>query len=238
MLVKIDYSVLGTPGLTLVALAGTDNEKQITAALIDLLSSVARGFDVKDHVLACFGGAGGQHACALARSLGISKVFVHRFAGLHTQGLVGLQAFEFGDDAVLRATLKDGHLPEARFTLVPCTQLHSPSISSSPFEKGGRGDFQDTSSPPSKAKGGLVRRIYRRPVPLQTRPVVGPRGAHLLGMSEAPATRITGPFIVSGGWWHREVHREYYFTETEKGEILWVYFDSRRRRWFIHGVVD
>ena len=26
-----------------------------------------KGFDTRDHVLACFGGAGGQHACAIAR---------------------------------------------------------------------------------------------------------------------------------------------------------------------------
>jgi len=38
----------------------------------------ARGHDVRKHVLACFGGAGGQHACAMARSLGINKIFVHR----------------------------------------------------------------------------------------------------------------------------------------------------------------
>ena len=41
-----------------------------------------RGFDVKDHVLATFGGAGAQHACAIARSLGISKIFIHRFSGI------------------------------------------------------------------------------------------------------------------------------------------------------------
>ncbi|KAF4677550.1 hypothetical protein FOL47_000938 [Perkinsus chesapeaki] len=41
-----------------------------------------RGYDVRAHVLACFGGAGGQHACAMARALGIETVFVHRFAGV------------------------------------------------------------------------------------------------------------------------------------------------------------
>lgn len=30
----------------------------------------AKGFDTSRHALACFGGAGGQHACAIARSLG------------------------------------------------------------------------------------------------------------------------------------------------------------------------
>ncbi len=44
--------------------------------------TVARGHDVRNHVLACFGGAGGQHACSLAKSLGIGKVLIHRFAGI------------------------------------------------------------------------------------------------------------------------------------------------------------
>ncbi|CAG2221215.1 OPLAH [Mytilus edulis] len=42
----------------------------------------AKGHDTARHVLACFGGAGGQHACAIARSLGMTQVFVHRFAGI------------------------------------------------------------------------------------------------------------------------------------------------------------
>ena len=29
-----------------------------------------KGFDVSNHILSCFGGAGGQHACAIARVLG------------------------------------------------------------------------------------------------------------------------------------------------------------------------
>lgn len=33
-------------------------------------------------MLACFGGAGGQHACAIARNLGISTVFIHRYSGI------------------------------------------------------------------------------------------------------------------------------------------------------------
>lgn len=42
----------------------------------------AKGYDTSRHVLACFGGAGGQHACAIARSLGISTVFVQKYAGI------------------------------------------------------------------------------------------------------------------------------------------------------------
>ncbi|XP_033333786.2 5-oxoprolinase [Megalopta genalis] len=42
----------------------------------------AKGYDPSRHVLACFGGAGGQHACAIARSLGMDTVFVHKYAGI------------------------------------------------------------------------------------------------------------------------------------------------------------
>ncbi|XP_052817623.1 5-oxoprolinase-like [Mya arenaria] len=42
----------------------------------------AKGHDTSRHILACFGGAGGQHACAIARSLGMTEVFVHRYAGI------------------------------------------------------------------------------------------------------------------------------------------------------------
>jgi 5-oxoprolinase (ATP-hydrolysing) len=42
----------------------------------------ARGYDPKDHVLSIFGGAGGQHACALAKILNIKKVYIHKYAGI------------------------------------------------------------------------------------------------------------------------------------------------------------
>ncbi|KAI0566591.1 5-oxo-L-prolinase [Gracilaria domingensis] len=42
----------------------------------------AKGHDVRTHSLACFGGAGGQHACAIARTLGIEKVYVHKYSGV------------------------------------------------------------------------------------------------------------------------------------------------------------
>jgi len=42
----------------------------------------AKGHDTSRHVLACFGGAGGQHACAIARSLGMKVVLIHRYSGI------------------------------------------------------------------------------------------------------------------------------------------------------------
>jgi len=49
-----------------------------------------RGFDIKEHVLATFGGAGPQHACAIARALGISRIFIHRFSGILSAYGIGL----------------------------------------------------------------------------------------------------------------------------------------------------
>ncbi len=50
----------------------------------------ARGFDVSRHTLACFGAAGGQHACVVAEALGISRVHVHRFSGVLSAYGMGL----------------------------------------------------------------------------------------------------------------------------------------------------
>ncbi|KAM3956815.1 LOW QUALITY PROTEIN: 5-oxoprolinase [Aphomia sociella] len=44
--------------------------------------TTARGHDASQHALACFGGAGGQHACAVARRLGAATVLVHKYAGI------------------------------------------------------------------------------------------------------------------------------------------------------------
>ncbi|CAI5715102.1 unnamed protein product [Hyaloperonospora brassicae] len=41
-----------------------------------------KGYDISTHVLACFGGAGPQHACSIAKALGMSKVYIHRYSGI------------------------------------------------------------------------------------------------------------------------------------------------------------
>lgn len=42
----------------------------------------ARGYSTAKHVLTIFGGAGGQHACALAATLGITRVLIHRYSSI------------------------------------------------------------------------------------------------------------------------------------------------------------
>jgi 5-oxoprolinase (ATP-hydrolysing) len=52
--------------------------------------SVARGYDVTEYTLCCFGGAGGQHACAVADALGMTRVFIHPLAGVLSAYGMGL----------------------------------------------------------------------------------------------------------------------------------------------------
>jgi 5-oxoprolinase (ATP-hydrolysing) len=52
--------------------------------------SVQRGYDVTEYALATFGGAGGQHACAVADALGMTRVVSHRFAGVLSAYGMGL----------------------------------------------------------------------------------------------------------------------------------------------------
>ncbi|HXX85137.1 MAG TPA: hydantoinase B/oxoprolinase family protein, partial [Casimicrobiaceae bacterium] len=52
--------------------------------------SVERGYDVTEYTLCCFGGAGGQHACAVADALGITRVFIHPLAGVLSAYGMGL----------------------------------------------------------------------------------------------------------------------------------------------------
>ena len=52
--------------------------------------SVARGYDAGRYTLVTFGGAGGQHACAVADALGMDRVLMHRFAGVLSAYGMGL----------------------------------------------------------------------------------------------------------------------------------------------------
>ena len=52
--------------------------------------STQRGYNVAEYTLNCFGGAGGQHACDIADTLGIRRIFVHPFAGVLSAYGMGL----------------------------------------------------------------------------------------------------------------------------------------------------
>jgi len=125
----------------------------------------------------------------------------------------------FGDHAVVCARLREGHLPEAQFTWEPMARLSE-------------------ASPSDVKTGTLIRRIRARPLPLPARPRHEPDGWMLRGLREGPVVRVSGPYLVSGGWWVRPVHREYHFAETERGNLMWIFYDRPRRRWFVQGRVE
>ena len=130
---------------------------------------------------------------------------------------------EFGEEAVVQARLTDGHLPEARFTWEPLSRVNLPQIGLNVLN----------------SSNVLVRRIMAKPVQLSG----GPSNSHedgwlLVGSKYGSIDKLTGPYIFSGGWWNREIQREYYFAETRRGDILWLYFDRVRRRWFLQGAVE
>jgi 5-oxoprolinase (ATP-hydrolysing) len=52
--------------------------------------TVAKGYDTRDHILSCFGGAGAQHACQIAKSLGMERVVIHRHGGILSAYGLGL----------------------------------------------------------------------------------------------------------------------------------------------------
>lgn len=55
-------------------------DERMAAAIRDV--TVRRGHDVREHALVVFGGAGGQHACAVARALQIRTLVFHPLAGV------------------------------------------------------------------------------------------------------------------------------------------------------------
>ncbi|KAK4433785.1 5-oxoprolinase [Sesamum alatum] len=79
-----------------------------------------KGHETKNHALACFGGAGPQHACAIARSLGMKEVLIHRFCGIlsaYGMGMADVVEEEqepysavYGPESVLEASNREATL--------------------------------------------------------------------------------------------------------------------------------
>ncbi len=74
--------------------------------------SVARGHDVTTYALACFGGAGGQHACMVADELGMETVVVHPLAGMLSAFGIGLAPVKAIQEVSIIRPLGDGFAQE------------------------------------------------------------------------------------------------------------------------------
>src|SRR5438270_13172168 len=70
--------------------------------------SIARGHDVTRYTLACFGGAGGQHACNVADVLGMERILIHPLAGVLSAYGIGIADVKaIRDASVLRPLGED-----------------------------------------------------------------------------------------------------------------------------------
>jgi 5-oxoprolinase (ATP-hydrolysing) len=79
--------------------------------------SIQRGLEVSDFVLSCFGGASGQHACAVADELGIKRILIHPLCGLLSAYGIGLADFRLIKERSIESELSDQSLGElARVT--------------------------------------------------------------------------------------------------------------------------
>jgi 5-oxoprolinase (ATP-hydrolysing) len=67
--------------------------------------STQRGYDVTEYTLCCFGGAGGQHACAVADALGMPAIFLHPFAGVLSAYGMGLADIRLLKERAIEAPL-------------------------------------------------------------------------------------------------------------------------------------
>ena len=124
----------------------------------------------------------------------------------------------FGESAVVHARLEPGHLPEARYSWEPLAAL-----------------------PPAQPRPGsprqLIRRVNAKALALPPRESREPDGWLITGLSGGRVVKLDGPHRLSGGWWQRELERDYYFAETSLGELLWIFYDRRRRCWQLQGAV-
>jgi protein ImuB len=118
---------------------------------------------------------------------------------------------ELGNEAVVRARLADGHLPERQYAWEPA---QAPA-----------GDAAQPAGAPAAAAPCRVRRILEGPQPAAARP---------------EATALSGgPYALSASWWSvDEADREYYFVRGAGGRVEWLYHDLCTRGWVLQGYVD
>ena len=72
--------------------------------------SIERGYDVSRYTLVSFGGAGGQHACLVADSLGMNRALIHPFAGVLSAYGMGLADITAMREASVELALESGNL--------------------------------------------------------------------------------------------------------------------------------
>ena len=98
-----------------------------------------------------------------------------------------------------------------------------------------KGDGDESTSVESPA---LVLRLWSQPRPLNVRIEAGQPAAVDVDGDWRAVHSLQGPERLSGEWWEDHYRREYYRVSTVPGDLLWVFYDPRRRGWFWHGWWD
>jgi 5-oxoprolinase (ATP-hydrolysing) len=76
--------------------------------------SVQRGYDVTEYLLNCFGGAGGQFACRIADTLGMTRVLIHPLTGVLSAYGMGLADLRAVREQAVEAVLTEASIPDLR----------------------------------------------------------------------------------------------------------------------------
>lgn len=91
--------------------------------------SVSRGYNVKEYVLNCFGGAGGQHACLVAERLGMERIFLHPLSGVLSAYGMGLADISTERQQVVENTLDENQMPRLKKIVSSLTDANRTDLS-------------------------------------------------------------------------------------------------------------
>jgi len=138
-------------------LGGTKSLEQIAEGFLDIAVdnmaaairkiSIARGHDVSRYTLACFGGAGGQHACRVADALGIERILIHPLAGVLSAYGIGIADVKaIRDASVLRPLGEDFSEELAELERRACDALIEQGIHDARIELNRRGRLRTIGS--------------------------------------------------------------------------------------------
>ena len=199
--------------------------------------STQRGYDVTDYTLCCFGGAGGQHACDIADTLGMTRIFLHPLAGVlsaYGMGLADLRSLRERavearlDDALVEdlagrldalaadatAELRDQRVPEARIAVQRRAHLrYEGSDSALIVDFGGRAALIEAFEAAHRQRYGFV--MAEKPLVVEAISVEAVGTTETVEDQELPASDETDPPVpaervriyAEGRWQETPVYR-------------------------------
>jgi protein ImuB len=148
----------------------------------------------------------------------------------------------WGLEAVVRPQAADSHRPEKAGRWEPVDLMSEITRKSAARDGNGTAPLPSNVAASQLAVGSdtpaLVLRLWSQPRPLNVRIEAGRPGAVAVDGGWRAIRTLQGPERLSGDWWEDHYRREYYRVGTAAGELLWVFYDPRRRGWFWHGWWD